>query len=233
MRIYSLVMAISITCGGSKGGEDGSATQTTGATEDSSGGETSVGTSELPTTGGLEESTAGPSGTGTGTASASEPGTTTGPATTQAESTGGETSSPSSDSGEDSTGPASDTSTGEAPADLAAVEDACAPNDGAALELRVGLVAAECGAEFVGDTLRISLYVGAPLTPGEYVLGNGFGGATFDDGQGMVFASQGTVVIEQWDEAAVVGTYEVTFDDQTVRSGAFAGPHCDTNPPCG
>jgi hypothetical protein len=233
MRIYSLIMAVSITCGGGKGGEEVSTTQTTGDTEDPSGGESTLGTGELPTTSEAEGSTTGdPSGTSTAS-SVSDPGMTTGPATTQTGSTDDESSSPSTDSGEDSTGPASETSTGEGPADLATVEDACAPDDGAAVELRVGLLAAECGADFVGDALRIFLYTGAPLSPGEYMLGDELGGAFFDDGQGMVFASEGAVVIEQWDEAAITGTYALTFDDQTVRAGAFVGPRCLTMPMCG
>lgn len=231
MRIYSLIMAISITCGGGKA-DDASETsdgETTGDPSGSSGSEEST-----PTTG--EE----PQGTGT----EDDPGSTTGPATSMTATsvdpsgstgeddvTGGEEAT--ADTGGESSGESSGGSTGEGAPGNATVDDSCAPDDGAALEFRVGLDEASCGAPWSGDQLRLLVYQGAPLTPGVYPLDGSFGATVFDDGQGFVFGTVGSLTIEAWSEDAVVGSYEVTLEDRSMHSGSFVGPHCLTMPMCG
>lgn len=233
MRIYSLIMAISITCGGGKGGEDASATSGDESTGDPSHG--SSGSEEsTPTTG-----DDGPQGTGTG----DDAGVTTGPATSMGSTTadpgestgddvtGGEEAS--ADTGGDSTSESTSESTGEGVPGNATVDDSCAPNDGAALEFRVGLDEASCGSPWSGDQLRLLVYQGAPLSPGVYPLDGIDGAAVFDGGDGLVFGSDGSLTIEAWTEEAVVGSYEVTLEDNSVHSGSFVGPHCLTMPMCG
>lgn len=224
MRIYSLLMAISITCGGGKGGEDASATTGGESTADPSG--TTGSSDATPTTGEPPPNTS----------SLSEASAETGPATTQSE---GSTADPGASTGAgdtedgDATAGTSGDSTGEGVPEHATVDNSCAPDDGAALEFRVGLAEAVCGAPWSGDQLRLLVYQGAPLAPGVYPLDGGLGGATFDDGQGLVFGSSGSLTIESWAEDAVVGSYEVTLEDRSVHAGDFVGPHCATMPMCG
>ena len=225
MRIYSLILAISITCGGGKGGEDASATSDGSTGEDPSGVASSGSEASTPTTG--ED----PQGTGT----SDDPGVTTGPATSltsttldPSESTGGD-----EETGGDSSSEGSSESTGPGAPENATVDDSCAPNDGAALEFRVGLDEASCGAPWSGDQLRLLVYLGAPLTPGVYPLDGGAGAAVFDGGDGLVFGTVGSLTIESWSDDAVVGSYEVTLEDRSMHSGSFVGPHCLTMPMCG
>jgi hypothetical protein len=233
MRIYSLIMAISITCGGGGKAEDASAGTDGESSGDPSGG-TSGAEASTPTTG--ED----PPGTGT----EEDPDLTTGPATSQGSTTGdpgmstgeedvtgGEEAT--ADTGGGSTGESTGESTGGGAPGNASVDDSCAPDDGAALELRVGLDEASCGAPWSGDQLSLLVYQGAPLTPGVYPLDGGFGASVFDAGDGLVFGTVGSLTIESWSDEEVVGSYEVTLEDRSMHSGSFVGPHCLTMPMCG
>lgn len=231
MRTYSFIMALSITCGGAKGDEALSTTETEASTTElMTGGATSSLSDATPTSTEDGETSVAPGTTGT-TASATdpEPETGTDPGTEAEDST----SSPvTSETGFETSAGTSGTETGEA-AQAATVEDSCAPNDGAALEFKIGAVEAVCGADLAAGGLRISLYLGDPLAPGVYALDGGMGLAVVEDGQEMKIGTSGAVTIDAWSEAEVVGSYEVTFEDQSVRAGAFVGPHCVTNPACG
>lgn len=230
IRFYSLIMAISISCGGGKAGDDASGSSTGDTGVDPSGSSTD----ETPTTSSASAST--DDGTGTGASNSDPTPGTTGPATSVGETDTG--------TGEDATGPSETTggpsstggtsTTGDGTVSTAAVDSACAPDDGPALEFRLGVDAAECGAPWSFEQLRILLWNGGPLAPGEYVLDGGNGFATYDDGMGMQASGMtGKIVIESWSDAEVVGSYDVTLDDQSVHFGNFVGPRCMTNPMCG
>lgn len=230
MRTYLFIMAVSITCGGGKGGEDASATESsTGeATSGLSGSDSDEAPTEASDSTPVTSTDTGPSGVTTGQASGMSESATADPTTLSTggdEATGGESTGSNEATGGESTGAG-------APQN-ATVDDGCAPDDGAALEFRIGVDAATCGSPWSGDQLRILLYQGDPLAPGVYPLDNGSGGATFDDGQGLVFGSSGTLTIDAWAEDAVAGSYEVTLEDNSVHSGSFVGPHCMTMPMCG
>lgn len=231
MRIYSLIMAISFSCGGGGKSDAGTAPEGTSEamTDDVATGLAAT-TNELPTTG----ETASAADTENG--ETGDPTTLTTSGTTQAstDSSVSDTDTPitgEATAAEDTTG--GETGTGGSAPDNAVVDDSCAPNDGAALEFRIGLDAAECGAAWTGGNLRVTLYQGGPLAPGVYPLDGGFGGASFEENQDLVFGGSGSLTIDEWTEEAVSGSYSLTFDDQSVRAGSFVGPHCLTMPMCG
>lgn len=174
-------------------------------------------TVDVSSTGAPTGSTTGSSGSG----SATDTLATTGPQT----STGSESSAGDSTSG----------TTGGLVVVDGALVDACAPDDGPAVELRLGLSEPLCDSKWSDEQLRILLFTGAPLAPGVYPLGGGFGFATRQgvDDPDFISGMTGSVTIESWDDAGVVGGYNVTFEDTSVRAGGFSGPYCDLSPPCG
>lgn len=199
--------------------------------------------------------------TGTGTATdtvTGGPGSSSGPEPTTASDVTGEmsTTEPVAPStGEVSTGEVSTTtevstsgtgeetfadttgesSTGEptAPGD-ASVHDSCAPNDGPALEFRLALDAATCEAGWADEQLRVMIFQGGPLAPGEYSLAQGGFASLQPKGvQDPVTTNDGTLTIVSWDDGGVTGSYALTFPNAEVREGSFAGPYCPGNFPCG
>ncbi len=221
MRTYGLILCVSLSCGSdnSAGGDEASTTGTSGAEGSSSGDATPT---DVTATASDTEAT------GTSSPSTGDTDETT-DATTGTE---GETFGESSGSGESSGG---ESSTGATPVGDATVEDACAPDDGPALEFKLELAAPSCGASWADETLRVVLFEAGPLAPGVYPLDGGLGFAT-RQGMGepeMVVGSSGSVTIEAWDAAAVVGSYALVFEDASTRSGEFAGPVCPVMPLCG
>ncbi len=162
---------------------------------------------------------------------------TSGSATDTADPTGPQTSTGSSESSVgDASGMGSTTGeTGGVVVVDAAVVDACAPDDGPAVELRLGLIEPLCDSKWSDEQLRIVLFTGAPLAPGVYPLDGGFGFATRQgvNDPDFISGNMGSVTIVSWDDAGVVGDYTVTFADASVREGGFTGPYCDLSPPCG
>jgi hypothetical protein len=215
------------TCGekASETGEGTTGASTSGAStsEVSASG---ASTDELPTgtlsesAGATEAPTTGP---GTGMTGTSGGESTGGDSTGMGESTGGESSA-----GETGT-------TGDVVVLDAALNDACAPDDGPAVALRPGLIEPVCEADWSDESLRIVIFMAAPLGPGVYQLGEGLGFATRQGKNDPDFVSgtEGSVTIESWDGAAVVGSYSVTFMDASVREGGFSGPYCDDDILCG
>lgn len=216
------------TCGEQESGGTGEG----GTTDLTSASSSSGGMTEVPT-GTVSESasaTEAPTGGETGTGSSASTGsmTDTGTGVSTGVSTAGESSVGDSTGGEVGT-------TGEGIVLDAALNDACAPDDGPALALRPGLIAPMCEADWSDESLRIVIFMAAPLGPGVYPLGEGLGFATrqgMDDPE-FVSGVQGSVTIESWDGAAVVGSYSVTFMDASVREGGFSGPYCDDDILCG
>ena len=185
------------------------------------------------------------------------PGTSSGPEPTTASDVTGEMSTtepvaPSTgevSTGEVSTGEAStsgtegetfadttgESSTGEptAPGD-ASVHDSGAPTGGPAPESRLALDAPPCGAGWGDEQLRVMIFQGGPLAPGEYSLAQGGFASLQPKGvQDPVTTNDGTLTIVSWDDGGVTGSYALTFPNAEVREGSFAGPYCPGNFPCG
>lgn len=120
------------------------------------------------------------------------------------------------------------------PAGSAIVENDCAPNDGAALQFKMEVTEPVCGAALAGEMLRVMLWQGGPLAPGVYPVGEQAGFATYQVGNNEPTNSvDGTLTIDSWEGDLVVGSYDLTFVDNSVRQGVFAGPFCLENIPCG
>ncbi len=172
----------------------------------------------------------------TGTDATTSEGTTTSDATSESSSTSGPGTITNMTTNMTSDTSASDSSTGDTGGAVvpATAEDACAPNDGPAVEFKIDVVEAVCGADWAGDRLRIFVFEGAPLAPGSHSLGDFNGFATLQVGMGeLLGANEGELVIESWDGETVTGSYTLTFMDDSMRAGSFSAVFCDTNPPCG
>jgi len=156
--------------------------------------------------------------------------------------TGTDTDDPTDTSGETSTTDEA-TTTGETTGDPPIVGEpgvhgeACAPDDGPAVEFKIDLAERACDSDWPEDVplFRIVLFKGvAQLDVGEHPLTGGWGFASYDDGDGTPETSQeGTVVITEVTADGLRGTYEVTLPDTTVLSGAFDSLYCPADVLCG
>jgi hypothetical protein len=115
------------------------------------------------------------------------------------------------------------------------IEDACAPDDGPALEFKFAVAGDGCSADWPEDApiVRILLFQGGPLAPGSYTLDNGNGFATFDDGNSVLMAQTGKVDLIDWNSGFPVGAIDITFSPDVHLVDAFSATFCETNPPCG
>ncbi len=123
----------------------------------------------------------------------------------------------------------------------AIVEDACAADDGPALEFKFGLAGTGCSAG-LADTgwLRIAVWEVTWDTLAEQTYTFGWdddvddgGGWYSADGDGWV-AVGGWIEITDKGDDAVSGNYEITTDEgETVASTFEDVPYCDTEPLCG
>lgn len=115
------------------------------------------------------------------------------------------------------------------------IEDACAPDDGPALEFKFAVAGDGCSADWPEDApiVRILLFQGGPLAPGSYTLDNGNGFATFDDGNGVLMAQTGKIDLIDWNSGFPVGAIDITFSPDVHLVEAFSATFCETNPPCG
>lgn len=118
-------------------------------------------------------------------------------------------------------------------------EAACSPDDGAAVEIQLGLADATCEATMgTGPFLRLVVWNhGAPLDPGAYPLtASDDGMATYDpDGAGSTDAASatGSVTIVSWATGSIVGSYSVDLPDGTRLAGEFDVPWCESDVMCG
>jgi hypothetical protein len=223
LKNYLLTCICALTaCGDDKGTSEstgpGTGDATTGAASSSSG---SSSTGVDPTTG------MGPT---------SEPGSTSEPDPT----TGGSTTTTGDST---TTTTATTATTGDATTDVpetgivegtpTIIEDRCAPDDGPAIEFKVGVVPFECGGDFPEDApiVTVALWQGAPLAPGVYELDNGGGFASFDDGQEVKTSMTGTISVLEWGNAPI-GVFDITFPDATKLDSAFMALYCPSEPPC-
>lgn len=216
---------LAAACGGKSGSTD---TTTDDATTDAATTEPTTGTPPTTTT----ASTSDSGGTTTGDAS-SDATTTIGVETLTSTDTSSESSTASTTSTTSTTGV--DTTTGGDFGGDAAIYNDCAPNDGPAFRVEVGLTAAMCKATWPGDEkLIIHVYTMVPAAPGEYplVFPNA-GDAQYDNGSGnLIQATEGTLVLESWAND-VSGTYDLSFDGGLHFVGAFSGPYCAGPALCG
>ena len=212
-------------------GKEGLLTDNGDDSSSSSPGTDSAGTtSEATTSGG---STTDPTTTGDATGPDS--------ATTSDGSTGLlETTNPTTMTSESSSTTAVETTTGDTTLDTttgptpdfspdAALYNDCAPNDGPAFRIEIGLTSATCDAPWpTEDKFRIVLHHMAPVAPGEYFLVfPNEGDAFLDNGDGSPqFATEGSVVIDSWQDDQVTGSYDLILDGITHLTGSFAGPYC-------
>lgn len=238
MKTFCLLLGMTVFSCGEKGSEVTGGGSSTGTTEASAteAGTTVAVTTEVPTGTASESASVTESASAANTDDPSGPESSSGPGSSTAagESTGGETDVGESTAGESTAGGDTGT-TGDVIVLDAALNNACAPDDGPAVALRVGLVEPACEAKWGGESLRIVIFMAAPLQPGVYPLGEGLGFATRQgvDDPDFVSGTVGSVTIEAWDGAAVVGSYEVSFADASVRAGGFSGPYCDDDILCG
>lgn len=236
LSIFSFSLLLVAACGGEKNTSetDGSTggTGTGGATSSTGGTTGDEGTSDAPTTTG---------GTTDVTVTGGESDTTAAPTNTSkvtGESESGESGhashGESGATGTGETGGDTDTTGGVDPVGTAIVENSCAPDDGPALEFKLEIEAPVCGAQPVGEKLRLLLWQGGPLPAGVYPVGEQTGFATYQVGNNEpVNSVAGTLTIESWVGDVVVGSYDLTFVDDSARQGAFTGPFCMVNAPCG
>jgi hypothetical protein len=172
-------------------------------------------------------------GPGNTVGSTDDPTTSAGPGTTASDTT----TAPDTITGPDTTTLPEDTDvpeTGIVEGISVMIEDRCAPDDGPALEFKVGVATLECGADFPEDApqITVSLWTGPPLVPGYYKLEGGNGFATLDDGNGVKMTEIGMISVLGWDNGQPYGAIELTFPDEPAFNDAFFGIYCPSEPPC-
>lgn len=221
-------LLLAAACGGNPGSSDA----TTDASSDAA---STDATATEPTT-----DTGTPPTTTTTATTTDSGGTTTGDATTDASTTSGVDTLSSTDTGSETSATTSttdgDTTTGGDFGGDAAIYNDCAPNDGPAFRVEIGLSTAMCKATWPGDEkLLVHVYTMVPAAPGEYPLVfPNEGDAQFDNGSGnLIQATEGTLVLESWANDVVSGTYDLHFDGGLHFVGAFAGPYCAGPALCG
>ena len=235
LSTVSFSLLILASCGGEK--ETTETDASTGATTTAtatSGGTTGDVATDAPTSDPTEATTATTATTGeSGTTGATSHSSVTGESSTsEGSSTGGvdETGSTTVATTDD----ASSSSGGVEPVGTSIVENDCAPNDGAALQFKLEVESPACGTALAGEKLRILLWQGGPLPAGVYPIGGQFGFATYQVGNNEPTNSvDGTLTIESWVGDLVVGSYDLTFVDNSVRQGDFVGPFCMIDTMCG
>ncbi len=129
----------------------------------------------------------------------------------------------------------------DSPFGPSAVEDACAADDGPAIEFQFGRDGNSCNAGLAPTGwLRIALWdvTWDSLSEQTYTFawddGEDTGGGWYSaDGSGWV-AVGGWIEITATTDDAASGSYEVTTDDGEIVAGAFEEVrYCDTDPLCG
>ncbi|PCC72675.1 hypothetical protein SAMN02745121_01790 [Nannocystis exedens] len=253
MRTYAYALPLSLFllapgCATPLCGDSGDCTATdTATTSDATGSTTedppgtTTGTASEPTSTSSEtdstatatEGSTSEPGT-TADATTSEPGTTADTTTGEPGTTAETTTSEPGTTAESTTG---ETTGGPLVGDPSTHGEACAPNDGPAVEIEIALAERVCDADWPEDAplFRIVLYKSVDeLQLGDHLLFGDAGFAWYDDGDGTPESTdQGKVVITELTGDGVRGTYEVTLPDDTVLSGAFDSLYCPSGILCG
>lgn len=117
----------------------------------------------------------------------------------------------------------------------------CAPNDGPAYTVVIGLSAPTCGAMPAGEVLRVSIWTKLDMLAGntwDVAQNSQDGFAAYYPGvdpSDLVFSSQGTLEIKTWDEmTSITGSYDIVLKDGTHLAGDFDATPCLVEMPmCG
>ncbi len=143
--------------------------------------------------------------------------------------------SAASDSGDtDST----DTDALSGPSGAARLEPSCAPDDGRAVRLIVGMEEPGCDGAFSSVAhVRITLWegVGWPLAEGTYPFDSGSGTAWYarEAGDPEESGRSGTVTVSATSDGTTAGTYSVDLGGGEVVEGTFEAVTCETGEVCG
>lgn len=112
-------------------------------------------------------------------------------------------------------------------------EPACAPNDGLAVRIVVGIEGEGCEADIAPEHVRIAVWERAPLAPGTYPIDAATGQYWYSAGDGFeVYGTTGSLLIEAWD-AEIVGAYSARLDGGEDIAGTFRATWCELDPRCG
>ncbi len=138
----------------------------------------------------------------------------------------------------DDTSETTDTGGVPGPAGPSRIEASCAPDDGHATLLVVGMEEATCDSPFDGvPHVRITLWEGTewPVVPGTYAFDEGSGTAWYLGERGIAeeHARSGSVTIDTATGGTVRGTYSVELDGGETVAGAFEAMACETSTMCG
>lgn len=116
----------------------------------------------------------------------------------------------------------------------------CAPNDGPAITLTMGLAARSCDAQSAGSTFRITFYTHVDNPAGNtWTFGSNVAeahGAYQPDGDpsNILYIKSGSLSISTWDMMNVKGSYDVTLNEGTHLAGSFDATAClEGQPLCG
>lgn len=149
--------------------------------------------------------------------------------------TGGATEPPTSSTEPPTTGATDSGSTGDT-GGVAAIptrySNACAPNDGAAVEFTIGVDMRTCDSVIPEDaaTFSIAIYQGFDLPVGTHMIG----AAYLDTGDGMPQTSTtGSLTVTAKTADGLLGTYDVTFPDNTHLTGNIDAILCIVDILCG
>ena len=120
------------------------------------------------------------------------------------------------------------------------IDRTCAPDDGLALAIELGLAENACfAAPSDGLSVRMviytgdpSSYAGFPLT-GEFTPGGGFAEISDDGGATTLGAATGALRIFNWGEDTIEGDYEITVEGGATYMGSFSVPFCNSDVLCG
>lgn len=118
------------------------------------------------------------------------------------------------------------------------IDNSCAPDDGPAFAIMVGLDANACDAESDGGPLIRFLISAEPPSPGMsqiYDLSEPDSSASYSpvgDLMDAEFVTDGIVRIFAWDDT-IQGEYEIGLADTTVLVGSFSAPYCNSDVVCG
>lgn len=231
----TLALALALAgCGDDKSTSDADSAGPTTADTGTSAGPTTDDTAG-PTTDATvtADDTSGTTSTSTGTSTTGDEVTTSPTAgSTDGTATGDNTGTATGDD----TGVDTGSTTGGGLGEPTLIVNTCAPNDGPAVELRIGVADLTCDSDFPEDApiFRIVLYKPGPLALGLHPIDGDQGFAYFDDGGGAVVNGfTGAVNVEEETASGARGTYDVALDDGTALAGSFDAIYCKVDTMCG
>lgn len=118
----------------------------------------------------------------------------------------------------------------------AAASPSCAPNDGPAFTIEIGLTERSCASPTGGTVLRLSFWTNTSMPAGhtwDLSPNAGEGQGTYtpaSDPANFVAVETGTLAIDTWGADSATGSYDVILKDGTHLSGSFDAIPCLMNP---